>query len=368
MKRYIYFTALFSLAIFMISCDGKIGGKSARALSENQKRTNRGMPSHRAITPRVFGESFSGTTWLLSVRNSNLSSQWHAGATAPTVHMLSFVSDHEIWAYSNLDLGGNTHKVPTYFDPPFDPVKLQENFSNITRYYYEYDKSTHTITAYLDAPEDYDPATSRVYGRLFFNNNPSDPILDAFTTVHYYITYNSMANLGKMEADTSQYNFRPREARDLTKGFARTTWLLNIKGREVEKQWHIGATTANVHILAFVSDHEIWSYTDLDLGGNTHQVPLYVSPALYPSMLATASHPIERHYYTYDNATHTLTVYQEPPETYNPMTSHVLNHLYFNNNLKDPTFRTIGTDNYYITEGVISPETLAAAFKIPHTP
>ena len=146
------------------------------------------FPSH---APYKFGDGFIGTTWVLNVRGYDVPGAWKEGQASSSLNnILTVVSDSELWIYSDLDLGGDTHKVPAYFDPPFDGDLLLNKNPPVKPFYYAYNKSNGVLTIWEDA------GRTKRYGTLNFNGNKSDPKLISFSNLGYYPTTKSISLLG----------------------------------------------------------------------------------------------------------------------------------------------------------------------------
>ena len=344
MKKYKSLLAILSLALIFTSCDQK--GGDIRALMNVENSGNHHHPTNRAvhhqIIPQTFEDSLVGTTWVTSPINE-LSSKWHVGGTTPKLSLITFISNNEVIGYNEVQLGGTTHQVPAYVDPPFNQAALDSLVQKPKKQHFTYDPTTHMLNIYASDTAHFNPATTLVDTRLEYVPSVTDPTLKLYAET-YHVTPNTLANL------TGSQNLR--------KSMVGTTWLLNVTKENVNNEWHVGSTSPNVRMLAFVSEHEVWAYSDLQLGGNT-QVKDYVDPPFNPITLKTISPAITRYYYDYDRTNHVVKTYEVTPELYNPATSPEYYKLYFNNDLDNPVFRVFTTVHYYMTGQGIPQSVLA---------
>ena len=212
MKRYRHYISILSILIlstsfisfFISSCNN--GGGVDGILDEGKSGGDHhrppvhftGLPQNP--TPHAFGESLFGTAWL-TIPSSDIATGWHTGNTVSgNVGLFAFSSEHDVWVYTDLDLGGATHKIPTYSDPPYNSDILTElekasSSPTLQHLYYDYSKNTHQLVIYTDSPADFDPVAHTVKYTFTFNNNPSNPALQLLGMT-YYVTPNTKNQLG----------------------------------------------------------------------------------------------------------------------------------------------------------------------------
>ena len=171
------------------------GAAGGSVVGESIKTTPIYRFSFTSHSPYKFGDGFVGTTWVLNIHGRDLPDAWKEGKDSSSLNILTVVSDSELWIYSDLDLGGNTHKVPAYFDPPFDGDTLLNKNPPVSQYYYDYNKGNGVLTIWKDAEK------TKKYGTLTFNKNKADPQLITFSnpvySVGYYPTTKSIPLLGE---------------------------------------------------------------------------------------------------------------------------------------------------------------------------
>ena len=208
MKHYIYILSILILSasfisFFIVSCDNK--GENKDGLMDSGKSGGDIPPVHfsglpKNPTPHAFGESLFGTAWL-TIPTSDIATGWHTGnVSSGGVGLFAFSSEHDVWLYNDLDLGGATHKIPTYFDPPYNSDTLTElekasTSTTLQHLYYNYSKNTHQLVIYTDSPADYDALSSTVKYTFTFNNSPSNPMLQLLGMT-YYVTPQTKDQLG----------------------------------------------------------------------------------------------------------------------------------------------------------------------------
>ena len=213
MKRYRHYVYILSILIlstsfisfFISSCNN--GGGVDGILDEGKSGGNHhgqppvhftGLPQNP--TPHAFGESLFGTAWL-TIPTSDIATGWHTGnVSSGGVDIFAFSSEHDVWLYNDLDLGGETHKIPTYFDPPYNSDTLTEletasTSTTLQHLYYNYSKNTHQLVIYNDSPADYDALDSIAKYTFTFNNSPSNPRLQLLGMT-YYVTPQTKDQLG----------------------------------------------------------------------------------------------------------------------------------------------------------------------------